>query len=92
MACLSADEIHKPPGDPQDKPHPLKKFKNIKNKSSKNLLKFTRKSRHRGKNPIFGELLDFWTKNTMQKESIHLDLWLKSYNYLKCSVNSNEFE
>ena len=24
VACLSADEVHKPPGDPQDKPHPLK--------------------------------------------------------------------
>ena len=24
VACLSADEVHNPPGDPQDKPHPLK--------------------------------------------------------------------
>ena len=24
VACLSTDEVHKPPGDPQDKPHPLK--------------------------------------------------------------------
>ena len=24
VACLSADEVHKPSGDPQDKPHPLK--------------------------------------------------------------------
>ena len=30
VACLSADEVHKPPGDPQDKPHPLKIFKNTK--------------------------------------------------------------
>ena len=30
MACLSADEVHKPPGDPQDKPHPLKIFINTK--------------------------------------------------------------
>ena len=35
--------------------------------------------------PIFGELLDFFAKNTMQKESIHLDLWLKSYSCLKLS-------
>ena len=32
MACLSAHEVHKPPGDPQDKPHPLKLFKNRKRK------------------------------------------------------------
>ena len=24
VAYLSADEVHKPSGDPQDKPHPLK--------------------------------------------------------------------
>ena len=24
VACLSADEVHKPSSDPQDKPHPLK--------------------------------------------------------------------
>ena len=24
VACLSADEVHKPSGDPQDKPRPLK--------------------------------------------------------------------
>ena len=30
MACLSADEVHKPPGDPQDKPDLLKIFKNTK--------------------------------------------------------------
>ena len=24
VACLSADEVHKPPGDPQDKPALLK--------------------------------------------------------------------
>ena len=24
VACLSTDEVHKPPGDPQDKPHLLK--------------------------------------------------------------------
>ena len=30
MACLSADEVHKPPGDPQDKPHLLKIILNTK--------------------------------------------------------------
>ena len=34
---------------------------------------------------IFGVLQDFFTKNTIQKESIHLDLWLKSYCSLKFS-------
>ena len=32
MACLSADEVHKPSGDPQDKPHPLKIILNTKRK------------------------------------------------------------
>ena len=32
MDCLSADEVHKPPGEPQDKTHPLKIFKNTKRK------------------------------------------------------------
>ena len=37
VACLSADEVHKPPGDPQDKPHLMKIIlnskENIKNTS-----------------------------------------------------------
>ena len=32
VACLSADEVHKPPGDPQDKLHSLKIFINTKRK------------------------------------------------------------
>ena len=32
VACLSADEVHKPPGDPQDKPHLLKIILNTKRK------------------------------------------------------------
>ena len=32
VACLSANEVHKPPGDPQDKLHLLKTFKNTKRK------------------------------------------------------------
>ena len=32
VACLSADEVHKPFGDPQDKPHPLKIILNIRRK------------------------------------------------------------
>ena len=43
MACLSADEVHKPSGDPQDKPEPLKinlnTKANIKN-TSENHHKF----------------------------------------------------
>ena len=43
VACLSTDEVHKPSGDPQDKPHPLKiiltQEENIKN-SSENHQKF----------------------------------------------------
>ena len=32
VACLSTDEVHKAPGDPQDKLVPLKTFKNHKRK------------------------------------------------------------
>ena len=32
VACLSADEVHKASGDPQDKPHPLKIILNTKRK------------------------------------------------------------
>ena len=32
VACLSADEVHKPSGDPQDKPHPLKIILNTRRK------------------------------------------------------------
>ena len=32
VACLSADEVQKPPGDPQDKPHLLKIILNTKRK------------------------------------------------------------
>ena len=32
VACLSADEDHKPSGDPQDNPHPLKIILNTKRK------------------------------------------------------------
>ena len=32
VACLSADEVHKPPGDPQDKLHFLKIFINTERK------------------------------------------------------------
>ena len=32
VACLSADEVHKPFGDPQDKPHNLKIILNTRRK------------------------------------------------------------
>ena len=32
VACVSAGEVHTPPGDPQDKLHLLKTIKNIKRK------------------------------------------------------------
>ena len=32
VACLNADEVHKPSGDPQDKPHPLKIILNTRRK------------------------------------------------------------
>ena len=32
VACLSADEVHKPSGDPQDKPRPLKIILNTRRK------------------------------------------------------------
>ena len=38
VACLSADEVHKPSGDPQDKPHPLKIILNTKRKYQEQFL------------------------------------------------------
>ena len=32
VACLTADEVHKPPGDPQDKLHLMKIVLNTKRK------------------------------------------------------------
>ena len=49
VACLSVDEGHTPPGDPQDKLHLLKSIQKHKNKTSRNTLKFTRKSRKQRK-------------------------------------------
>ena len=37
VACLSADEVHTPPSDPQDKLHLLKTIKNIKRKHQETL-------------------------------------------------------
>ena len=37
VACLIADEVHKPSGDPQDKPHPLKIILNTKIKYQEQL-------------------------------------------------------
>ena len=39
MACLSADEVHKPPGDPQDKSHLLKIILNTKRKCEEHFWK-----------------------------------------------------
>ena len=39
VACLSADEVHKPSGDPQDKPHPMKINLNTKGKYQELLWK-----------------------------------------------------
>ena len=39
VACLSADEAHKPPGDPQDKPALLKINKNTKRKHQETFWK-----------------------------------------------------
>ena len=77
VACLSADEVHKPPGDPQDKPHLLKIILNTKREyqehfwNSPEILNSSEKSH-------LCWAVDFLSKNTMQKESSHLDLWLKS--------------
>ena len=39
VACLSVDEVHKPPGDPQDKPHPLKIILSTKRKYQEHFWK-----------------------------------------------------
>ena len=91
MACLRTDEVHKPSGDPQDKPHPLRIILNTRRKYQEN-FRNSPENLDSMENLIFGELLDFFSKNTMQKESIHLDLWLESYSCLKLSGKIYEFE
>ena len=49
VACLSAEEVHTPPGQLQDKSLPLKIFKKPQNKISTTILKITRNSRQQGK-------------------------------------------
>ena len=39
VACLSVDEVHKPSGDPQDKPHPLKIILSTKRKYQEHFWK-----------------------------------------------------
>ena len=73
VACLSTDEVHKAPGDPQDKLALLKIIKTIKEnikKHSENCQKIQTARKY----TILWVMLDFWTQNTMQKESLHLDL------------------
>ena len=45
VACLSADEVHTPPGDPQDKLHLLKNIQKQRKKISRISLNNTRNSR-----------------------------------------------
>ena len=39
VACLSADEVHKPSGDPEHKPHPLKIILSTKRKYQEHFWK-----------------------------------------------------
>ena len=39
VACLSAEEVHTPPGDPRDKLLPMKTFKNRERKYQESLWK-----------------------------------------------------
>ena len=50
VACLSADEVHKPSGDPQDKSHPLKIILNTRRKYQELFWKSP-------------EILDSWEKS-----------------------------
>ena len=52
---------------------------------SKHILKITGNSRQQGKNPPFGVLLELSVTKTMQKESIHLDLWFRNGGWSKFS-------
>ena len=78
---LSTDEVHKAPGDPQDKLALLKIIKTTKRKYQETFWKLPENLDSKEKSHLL-ELLDFWTKNTMQKESLHLDLYNKSYAFL----------
>ena len=84
MACLSADEVHKPPGDPQDKPHPLKIIINTKRKHQEPFWNSPKNLDSREKSHLWWAAR-FLYKEHNAKESIHLDLWLMSFGYLKFS-------
>ena len=91
VACLSADEVHKPSGDPQDKPHPLKIILNTKRKYQEHFWKSPEILNSSEKSHLWWAAR-FLCKEQDAKRINHLDLWLMSYGCLKCSVNSNEFE
>ena len=87
VACLSTEEGHTPPGSPQGKFLLLKIIKNSKRKYQESFLNSPEILDSREKNLQFGVLLEYSNTNTMQKESIHLDLWFKSYGWSKFLVN-----
>ena len=54
MACLSTYEVHKAPGDPQDKLVPLKTFKNHKRKYQETLWKLPENLDNKEKSYLLG--------------------------------------
>ena len=54
VACLSTDEGHKAPGDPQDKLVPLKTFKNHKRKYQETFWKFSENLDSKEKSHLLG--------------------------------------
>ena len=63
MACLSTDEGHKAPGDPQDKLVPLKIFKNHKWKYQETFWKLPENLDNKEKSHLLGAVRFLDTKH-----------------------------
>ena len=73
VACLSAEELHTPPGCLQDKLHLLKINQMTKIKYQEHFWKLPEILGNKEKSHL-GCAAGFSSKNRMQKESTHLDL------------------
>ena len=91
VACLSTDEVHKPPGDPQDKPHLLKIILNTKREyqehfwNSPEILNSSEKSH-------LWWAVRFPFKEHNAKRIISFGLMVKKLKLFEALWNINEFE
>ena len=91
VACLSADEVHKAPGDPQDKLALLKIIKTIKRKHQETFWKLPENLDSKEKSHLFGAVRFLYIEHNAKINNafglIDKKLWL-----LEGSWNLNEFE